>query len=675
MGYRDRPGTAPRERHPGFLSHESQPIGLGLVLFLLVGAAFLPSLRNGFVSYDDDGYVTSNLPVQAGLSWEGIKWAFQPNQAVGNWHPLTWLSHMLDCRLFGLSAGGHHLTSLGLHGLSTVLLFVVFRRMTGTMWRSFFLAALFGLHPLRVESVAWVAERKDVLSVFFFMLALWAYARFAEIRAPQSEPRSPKLAAESTARPGVPGLGGEARPFPARFWYWAALCMFALGLMSKPMLVTLPFVLLLLDYWPLRRFSSPAPGPDLQSSEFKAQGSKFLSARVQFLGSQGMMLRLFAEKVPFFLLAGLSSAVTFQVQQSAGAMVEMTTLSWAARAANALVAYCRYLGKLFYPAKLAFFYPHPTHWPVSVVLASGLLLVVLTVLALALRRSAPWVLVGWLWFVGTLVPVIGLVQVGVQSMADRYSYIPSVGIILICVWGGYALTRKRRFRVVVVSLAAAGMTLLCLVLARRQVGYWRDSETLFRQGVAATDNNYLACLLLGGVLADRGQTDEALELYRRAVQIAGSDKDARITYGDALLTTGRVEEAMIQFQAALALDQRSAEAHNGLGAILKSQRRLDEALEQFELAVALKPALIQAHSNLGNALALKGRFPEAIQQFEQALKLKPNFPEVECDLAAALTESGRRDEAIVHLKEALRLNPGFADAERQLRALGLSPAR
>ena len=645
---------------------------LGILLLLLVGAAFQPSLRNGFVSYDDDGYVTTNLHVQAGLSWESVKWAFRPNQSTGNWHPLTWFSHELDCQLFGLRAWGHHLTSLLLHGWSTVLLFVVLRRMTGAIWRSCFVAAIFGLHPLRVESVAWVAERKDVLSTLFFMLTLWAYVRYAETRSPKSEVRTPD--AESTPRSAVPSARFEVRGSPPashtsrHCWYWTAVVMFTLGLMSKPMLVTLPFLLLLLDYWPLGRFSAAAPVPD-------NQGSNFAPRPAQLQNSNLPRLHLLVEKAPFFLLAGASSAVTFCVQKTAGAMADMAPLSWTARAANALVAYCRYLGKLFYPAKLAFFYPHPAHWPAGTVLAAGLLLAAFTVLALGLRRSHPWALVGWFWFVGTLVPVIGLVQVGMQSMADRYNYIPSIGIILVCAWGAQELTQQRRSRVVAVSLAAAALTLLCLALTRRQVGYWRNSETLFRQALAVTENNYLACLLLGGALTDRGETEEAIELYRRAVQIAPFYQDGRNIYGNALLSKGRFEEAVIQFREALTLDPNSAEAHNGLGAVLKSQGQLDDAIGQFELAAALKPALVEAHSNLGNALALKGRFAEAIRQFEEALKLKPNFAEVQCDLAAALLETGRRNEAIIHLKEALRLKPGFADAEQQLRVLGGSPTR
>src|ERR1039458_4239280 len=391
-------------------------------------------------------------------------------------------------------------------------------------------------------------------------------------------------------------------------YYLLSLLFFALGLLSKPMLVTLPFVLLLLDYWPLCRFSPAEPVPDIQGSRFKVQGSEFPPPPVQPQDPNTPLLHLLVEKAPFVLLAGVSSAVTFWVQKNAGAMVDMASLSWTARAANALVAYCRYLGKLFYPAKLAFFYPHPAHWPADVVLASGLLLAGLTALALGLRRRCPWMMVGWFWFVGTLVPVIGVVQVGIQSMADRYSYIPSIGIILACAWGAHELTRKGRYRGVAVSLAAAALTLLCLVLTRRQAGYWRNSETFFRRALAVTENNYLACLLLGGTLTERGQTEEALELYRRAVQIAGSHADARNIYGDALLAKGRVEEAMAQFREALALDPNSAEAHNGSGAVLKSQGWVDEAIGQFELAAALKPDLVAAHSNLGNALALKGRF-------------------------------------------------------------------
>ena len=522
--------------------------------------------------------------------------------------------------------------------------------MTGAVWRSFFVAALFGLHPLRVQSVAWVAERKDVLSTLFFMLTLWAYCKNAETR----------------IRHPASGITHHATLF-----YLLALLFFALGLMSKGMLVTLPFLLLLLDYWPLQRLRSPVT-------------------------SYQSLLPLLREKAPFFLLAAVSSAVTFFVQKGAGAVVEVARLSWAARVGNALVAYCRYVGKLFYPVNLAVFYPHPAHWPGSAVLVSGLLLLGLTALALGWRRRYPWLLVGWFWFVGALVPVIGLVQVGAQSMADRYTYIPSIGIIVLSVWGAYelalsakapypgiivlsvwgahGLTRQRRYRVVGLSVVAAVVTLLCVAITRRETGYWQNGDTLFRRALAVTENNYLAYLHQGDSLADQGASDEAIEMYRWAVQIVPGYTDAHNNLGAALLAKGSLDEAIAQFQEALALSPNYAEAHNGLGAALKSKGELDEAIRRFERAIALKPDLPEAHSNLGNALAIKGRFAEAIGQFEEALKLKPASAETHCDLAAALSETGRRDEAITHLKQAIKLKPGFPDAEQLLRTLGASPA-
>ena len=440
------------------------PVWLMAVLLVLVTIAlYWPAMRYDFINFDDPEYVTENPHVQGGLNWEGVKWAFCNTEQAAYWAPLMWLSHMLAWQLFGSNAWGHHLINVLLHAANTALVFLVFRRMTGATWRSLILAALFGLHPLRVESVAWVTERKDVLSTLFWMLTLWAYVKYVE--------------------------AGKTQNSKSRLWYGAALAMFVLGLMSKAMLVTLPCVLLLLDYWPLERFKS------------------------------NCAWRLVREKIPFFALAAVASVVTFMVQKHGGAVASVENLPLGARSGNALISYCRYLGKLFWPTDLAVFYPHPGYWPLEKVLLAGGLIVGISVLLFVKRRRYPFLLMGWLWFCGTLVPVIGLVQSGGQAMADRFTYVPSLGVLILAIWGAYELTRRWRYQVVALSVAGSAAIVLCLGLTRQQLGYWKDSETLFRHALEVTENNYLAHKTLGVALVKKGQIDEAISQFQEAIRL------------------------------------------------------------------------------------------------------------------------------------------------------------
>jgi tetratricopeptide (TPR) repeat protein len=551
---------------------------LCLLLLGLVAWAFLPVLHNGFVNYDDGRYITANPHVQAGLSWANVRWAFE-STAASNWHPLTWLSHMLDCQLFGLNPRGHHLTSLLIHAANCLLLFLLLRRLTGATARSFLVAALFGLHPLRVESVAWAAERKDVLSTLFCLLTLHAYASYA--RAAAAPP-------------------GASRPRAALF-YALTLLAFALGLLSKPMLVTLPCLLLLLDFWPLNRLNRSA------------------------------LPRLLLEKLPLLALAAVSSAITFAVQSSGGATWMMGVLPFASRAENALVSYCRYLGKLFWPSQLSVIYPAAPSWPAAAVVLSALLLLGLSVLAVRLRRRAPYLLTGWFWFLGTLVPVLGLVAVGEQAMADRYTYLPLTGILIALVWGAHDLARAcPRRRAAGFALAALALA-ACVAATRAQTRYWKDSETLFRHAVDVTGANYRAEVNLGGALCDEG----------------------------------RVDEAMGHFKEAVRLRPDSAEAHLDLGAALYSARHRGEAIAEFREAIRLKPGYADAHYNLGIALEDGGALGEAIQEYRRAAGLWPDW-KVCHRLGAALRRSGAAAEAITWLQEAIRLNPGDDDARREL---------
>jgi protein O-mannosyl-transferase len=595
---------APAKASTPVLSRLHIPVWLLAALLALVTMAlYWPATSHGFVSYDDGLYVTENPHVQGGLNWEGVKWAFV-NPVASNWHPMTMLSHMLDCQLFGLNPRGHHLTSVLLHAANTVLVFLLLRGLTGALWRSVLVAALFGWHPLHVESVAWVAERKDVLSTFFGLLTLIAYTRYAR-RVTGDQPS--------------PGYGSAGRcqvTRTASFWsrvtchvspyYFLALFFFACGLMSKPMLVTLPFVLLLLDYWPLERFKP------------------------------GRAWRLVMEKIPFFVLAAGMSVVTFMVQKYDGTMKMVQNLPLGARSGNALISYCRYLGKLFWPVDLAVFYPHPGFWPMERVVLAGGLILGLTVLLIVKRRRYPFMLMGWLWYCGMLVPVIGLVQVGEQAMADRYAYIPSLGVLILAVWGAYELTRRWRHHEAALSVAGFAAIILCLGLTRQQVGYWQDDETLFRHAIEVTENNYFAHNNLGSVLGRKGQTDEAIRQFQEAIRLRPDGAEARYNLGSAFLEEGQTDEAINQFQEAIRLKPDFAEAHYNLGAALDKKGQIDEAIRQYQEAIRLKPDFARAYNNLGSVLGGKGQIDEAIRQFQEAIRLKPDYAEAQLNLARAL---------------------------------------
>ena len=562
---------------------------MAALLALVTVSIYWPVMRHDFVAYDDNQYVTSNVHVQNGLTLENLKWAcFNP--VGGNWHPLTVWSHMADCQLFGLKPWGHHLTSVLLHALNTVLVFLLLRGLTGAFWRSALVAALFGLHPLHVESVAWVAERKDVLSTCFGLVSLMFYARYGRKR----------LAVENR------DVKARGVPAPRRLDYLLALVFFALGLMSKPMLVTWPFVMLLLDYWPLERF-------------------KPSDAR-----------RLLTEKIPFFALAAAVSVVTFVVQKRGGSGLAAEALPLGVRSGNALISYCRYLGKLLWPTDLAVFYPHPGYWPLERVLLAGGLIVGLSVLLFVQRRRYPFLLMGWLWFCGTLVPVIGLVQMGGQAMADRYSYIPSLGVLVLAVWGVYELTKSWHYRVVAWSVAGSTAVVLCLALTRQQLGHWKDSEALFRHALEVTEYNYLAHLNLGSALVLKGQIDVAIRAFQEAIRLKPDFAEAHSNVGMALIRKGQIDEAFSEFQEAVRLKPDFAEAHSNLGMALVRKGQIDVAIMEFQEAIRLKPGFAEAHYNVGVALARKGQIEEAIRAFQEAVRLKPDFAEANDSLARAL---------------------------------------
>ena len=572
-----------------------RPVWVYLLLALTAGVAYWPALHHGFVDYDDNVYVFENSHVQSGLGLAGIKWAWTTAHA-NFWHPVTWLSHMLDCQLYGSKPAGHHLTSLVLHAASALLLLAVLKRMTGALWRSALVAAFFALHPLRVESVAWVAERKDVLSVFFLMLTLGAYTRYAEERRKKDEGR-------------MQNPGPRITHYAPRF-YLLSLCLFALGLMSKPVLVTLPVVLLLLDYWPLRRFEFSAPP------------------------RQGQALwALVWEKVPFLGLAVIFGLVTVWAENRGGAILSLARAPWELRLANAPVAYLRYLAKTFWPAGLAVHYPLPDAWPAELVATSYLLLAGITFAVLFTARRYPFLFVGWLWYVVTLLPVIGLVQVGKHAMADRYTYIPSIGVSIAGIWAlGQIASRRRRLRALFVIVAVVGLV-ACVGQTRLQVRHWENTKALFAHAASVTTRNFVAHSNLGRELLVEGKTDEAIAQYDLALQIEPGNGGAHTDRGLALAEAGRYLEAIPCFQTALSLKSDFAPARKGLGAALGELGRYSEAVVEFERLVQLTPQDAGAHFNLALASRMSGQPAVAAAHYRAALRLKPDQPEALNDLA------------------------------------------
>jgi len=593
---------------------EGRRLGLVCVLlFVGVACVFLPCLGHEFFFFDDPMMIINNAHIQDGLNLQTIQWAWGATSA-GHWHPLTWMSHALDVQLYGLNPWGHHLTSVLLHAINAVLLFLVLRRLTGADWPSLFVAALFGAHPLRAESVAWVAERKDVLSGLFWMLAMWTYIRYVE------ETRKPS---------------GMPRRFMA-----LTLTLTALGLTAKSMLVTLPFVFLLLDAWPLGRLNWAASGRE----------------RLR------QAARLTAEKLPFFALSAASSMLAFIAQKNSGAVMPMDALPLDARLTNVIVSYASYLAKLFWPSNLAIPYPLEANLSANQVITSALALALLTAGAVAVRRRAPAVLMGWLWFLGTMVPVIGLVQVGSQSMADRYTYIPGIGILIAVAWGVRSLVDGCPRGTWLAATAGVCATAASLVTTHRQVGYWQNTETLCLHSISVTRNNSSAMTILANYYIDRERWDDALESSRRAVEIAPWYGEALTSYGKCLAHADRIEEAISKFLEALRLDPKNTAAEDNLGVCMARRGRFEDAVVHFEKALRMDPSDASAHFNLARAREEQGRWEEATGHYREVLKLQPGNASVIARLAGALDAAGHGEEALAAWNQALRLSPKDADA-------------
>ncbi len=600
-------------------------------------------IEHEFVGLDDGAYVYENPHVLGGLTPEGVRWAFTTTHA-SNWHPLTWLSHMLDVELFGPEPGKQHGVNLLFHAVNTVFLFWILWRMTGAVWPSAAVAALFGLHPLHVESVAWVAERKDVLSTFFWLLTMWVYQRFVTS--------------------------------PGRGRYLLTLLAFALGLMAKPMLVTLPLVLLLLDYWPL--------------------GRPLSSWR-----------RLLLEKLPFLALSGLSSVATVLAQGAGEAIITMQSAPLGLRVGNALVAYVSYMAKTLWPRELAVYYPHPGEISLAAAAGAGVLLAGITFAVLRAERRRSYLPVGWLWFVGTLVPVIGLVQVGEQAMADRYTYVPLIGLFLIVAWGARDWVLHWELPEWVVGAAGAiGLgALACQTFI--QVGYWKNSETLFQHTLAVTRENSMAHTALanglfhqdrweeavshyqralkidpeyarahynlGVALARQGQPETSITHYAEAARLKPHHANYQVGYATALHRLGRVEEAIEHYGAALRIDPRQHDALNNLGVAHMARGELEEAVDAYEQVLQIQPANASAQYNLGYALYLQGQYRSSVEHFEEALRLAPDDAETHFDLAETLLALGEHERAVPHYAETLRLDPSYPGARERLSALSGRP--
>jgi tetratricopeptide (TPR) repeat protein len=606
-------------------SSKSVVIACLLVAFATV-AVYWQTTRNGFINFDDPDYVQNNPRVQAGLTMETVKWAFTSYHS-SNWHPMTWLSHALDCQLFGLNPAGHHAVNLGFHLANVVILLLLLRSITGQLWPATLVAALFAVHPLHVESVAWISERKDVLSTFFFLLTVTCYALYSRAK-------------------------GETLPGPAKtrtrraIWYFGAICFLALGLMSKPMLVTVPFLLLLLDFWPLDRMS-------------------FVQGRLL----PANFWRLILEKLPFFGLAIASAIATIIVQHASGAVVALSNSSVETRLANALLSYGRYLEKTFFPFDLAVFYPYiSVDFGTPIVWGAIVLLGAISLITIAFARERPWVFVGWFWFIGTLVPVIGIVQVGRQAMADRYTYLPHMGFFILLSWTIFEISKRSKAAQRIALGLSVSAILACALLTARQVSLWKDSTTLFAHAAQVTKNNFVAHAVLANTLMEQGNLEEALKEATTALRINPRYPEGLSTLGHIYTRLKNYEQAAASFQEAISLDPLFGDAYGSLANTLLQQGAYADAEEAAREAVRLAPLSLPAWFAYATALHKQNRLVQAEEAYHKTLELDPSLFAPRRYLGNVLFALGRTEEAESEFKKALELKP--ADGETML-ALGL----
>jgi tetratricopeptide (TPR) repeat protein len=624
-----------------------------ICLFLIasITTAYLDVRHHQFISFDDGDYITNNQVVKEGLTTGGIIWAFTETH-VHNWHPLTWISHMLDVQFFGLDAGRHKLVNVILHILNALLLFLILNRVTKALWRSAFVAVLFALHPLHVESIAWVAERKDVLSTFFWMLTMGAYVYYVE------------------------------RPAYQR--YLIVLVFFAFGLMAKPMLVTLPFVLLLLDYWPLNRLRQvkqlvnifpDTPRTDTAKNKKrkikKDINYKTMQAnqQIQHAGNQHyswpVIRPVIVEKIPLFVLAAVSIVITIYAQHQVIKTTDQFPLD--VRMANALISYVLYLGKMFWPTHLAIFYPHEgqgfaTSWMPWM---AAFCLILVTVLVIWLKKQR-YLVVGWLWYMGTLIPVIGIVQVGVQAMADRYTYIPLIGIFLMIAWGIPDSLKHCSYRKVALALIGGAVTVILTAMTYSQVKHWTNSTALYSHAVEVTSNNRWAYYNLGLSLVEQGDFTGASYHFHKALLIKPNDFEAINNLGIIAIKNNDMAEAIARFSEALQINPGYVKARNNIGFLLFNMGKNEEAIIHFNESLRMVPENPDTHHLLGMALTRNGYLDEAIKHYLVALRLKPDHIRAHNSIGIVLARKGQINQAIDHFRDALRINPQFEEARRNL---------
>ena len=592
-------------------------IGICVALVALTWIVFGQTLGHQFVNFDDGAYVRRNSEVTHGITIHGIEWAFT-HPVAANWHPLTILSHMLDCQIYGVVPAAHHFTNVLLHSIATILLFLIFWGMTRGLWQSAFIAAVFAVHPLHVESVAWIAERKDVLSAVFFLLTIAAYVFYAL--------------------------------WPSVLRYLLMSILFACGLMAKPMLVTLPFVLLLLDYWPLRRFdhlNTAGPAPAIRD--------------VQKRSGKWLVL----EKIPLFILSVAASAAAIVTQERSINLIRQMSL--ASRIENSFVSLLIYLRQTVWPRNLAAFYPYPesgvSTWEVILAIS---VFASITTAAFVLRNDKPYILTGWLWFAGMLIPVIGIVQVGIQAHADRYNYLPQIGLSLIVAWAITEISAGWRYQRVILTLASLIAVAALAWSARIQTWYWRDSQLLWEHAIAVTPENETEHEHLSDAYLDKGRIDDAISQAREAVQLLPDSADAHGVLGAALARTRQLDEALSHLQTALQLNPKLARAHYNLGNVFLQRGELDEAIASYEAELRLYPSLAEGHNNLASALFRKGRPNDAFEHLKTALELNPNYPEARNNFGIALSQRGEIREAIAQWNKTLQVQPDNLEAQCNL---------
>jgi len=565
-------------------------------------------INQNFINIDDGLYVTGNLHVQNGFTLNNVFWAFTTT-TVANWHPLTWLSFMIDHEIYGLRAAGYHFTNLLFHLVNTCLLFLILNRMTGSVKKSGFVAALFALHPLHVESVAWVSARKDVLSAFFWLLTIWAYNLYV------------------------------TRPNIKRYFF--VLAFFALGLMAKPMVVTLPFILILLDYWPINRF-----------------------ARNQTTNETFLIM----EKIPLLILTIFSCVVTYIAQKHAGAVASADAFPLDGRIANAIVSYAGYIGKTLWPNDLSAFYPHPGIWLFGKVFLSGFFLLISSLLVLFSSRRYPYLAVGWLWFLGTLVPVIGLVQVGDQAMADRYTYIPLIGLFIMIVWGVPDIVKQLPYRKIILSCGSILIIITLSILSWQRCQLWGDKVALW-DDVLKNNKVAFAYNIRGLGYADQGQYQRAIQDYNDALIIKSDFAEAYSNRANAFGAIGQRERAFHDFDRAIRLRPNYADAYYNRGILYKEIGHYEQAITDFTMAINIQSDMADAFNNRGITFGLKKQFGKALADFNQALSINRNFFHAYYNRGIVYKIYKKYDLAIADFTEALRIKPDYADAARNLRAV------